>query len=143
MIKFPETLRKYPPQPFLARIAIKDTRFPGTSYVAKKGSHIYIPIAGIHSDPDIYPDPDRFDPDRMTTEKKKERHPCSFLPIGAGPRICLGYRFGMLQVKLAIAMILSKYRLSINSRTKQPLNFMPSRLDLDVEDGIWLNAQPL
>lgn len=40
-------------------------------------------------------------------------------------------------------MILSKYRLTINSKTKQPLNFAPNRLDLDVEDGIWLNAQAL
>lgn len=109
----------------------------------KKGDHIYIPLVGIHHDPDIYPDPDRFDPDRMTAEKKKARHPCSFIPFGMGPRICIGYRFGLLQVKMGIVMILSKYRLTINSKTKQPLNFMPDRIDVDVEDGIWINAHEL
>ena len=49
----------------------------------------------------------------------------------------------MLQVKLGISMILSKYRLTINSKTKQPLNFLPNRFDLDVQDGIWINARPL
>lgn len=109
----------------------------------RKGDHVYIPIAGIHYDPEIYPEPDRFDPDRMTAEKKKARHPASFIPFGMGPRICIGYRFGLLQVKLGIAMIVSKYRLTINVKTKQPLNFVPNRIDLEVEDGMWLNAQPL
>lgn len=79
-----ETLRKYPPQPCLTRVATADCRIPGTNYVVRKGDHVYIPIIGIHYDPEIYPDPDRFDPDRMTTEKMKARHPSSFLPFGMG-----------------------------------------------------------
>lgn len=81
---FSETLRKYPPQPCLSRVATSECRIPGTSYVMAKGSHVYIPVIGIHNDPEIYPDPDRFDPDRMTREKIKARHPCSFIPFGMG-----------------------------------------------------------
>lgn len=45
---------------------------------------MYIPIIGIHYDPELYPDPDRFDPERMTPEKMKARHPSSFMPFGMG-----------------------------------------------------------
>lgn len=163
-LAFLETLRKYPPQPCLSRVATADCRIPGTSYVVPKGDHVYIPVIGIQNDPEIYPDPDRFDPDRMTHEKMKARHPCAFMPFGMGksslfgvkngeditlvqlvlgPRICIGYRFGLLQVKLGLAMVISRYCLTINSKTRQPLNFLPNRIDLDVQDGIWLNARPL
>lgn len=107
----------------------------------KKGDHVYIPISGIHHDPDIYPDPDRFDPERMTQEKIKNRHPYSFLPYGGGPRKCMGYKFGLLQVKLAIVRILRNYKLSVNCKTKQPLDFIPRRLEVDVREGIWLDAR--
>lgn len=40
-------------------------------------------------------------------------------------------------------MTISKYRLTIDSKTKQPLNFLPNRFDLDVHEGIWLNARPV
>lgn len=138
-----ETLRKYPPQAYLSRVANADTRLPGTTYKVRKGDHVFIPIAGIHYDPAIYPEPDRFDPDRMTQEKMKARHPASYLPFGGGPRICIGYRFGLLQVKVGIAMILSKYRLTVNVKTKQPFDYTPNKIELDVADGIWLNAHQL
>lgn len=136
-------MRKYPPMASLSRTATTETRIPGTNYKLEKGQHIFIPTMAIHYDPDIYPDPDLFDPDRMTREKMKNRHPCSFLALGGGPRICLGYKFGLLQVKLAIVRILTKYHLNVDGRTKQPLNFLPHRLDFDVAGGVWLNAQPI
>lgn len=68
-------------------------------YVTRKGGHtiekgvsVIVPVTGIHMDPDLYPAPNRFDPDRMTADKIKSRHPCSFMPFGAGPRICVGPR---------------------------------------------------
>lgn len=136
-------MRKYPPQVFLTRVATADHTLSGTDYTVRKGHHVYIPLIGIHYDPEIYPDPDRFDPDRMTPEEMKKRHPCSFMPFGMGPRICIGYRFGILQVKLGIAMILSKYHLTVHHKTKQPLSFSPNTIELDVQDGIWLNTHPL
>lgn len=79
-----ETLRKYPPQAYLSRVANTQVKLPGTNYEVRKGHPVFIPLVGIHYDPDIYPDPDRFNPDRMTREKMQARHPCSFMPFGYG-----------------------------------------------------------
>lgn len=76
----------------MSRVAEADYTDRKTGQVIEKGMHVMIPIAAIQNDPDIYPDPNRFDPDRMTTDKMKARHPCSFMPFGAGPRICIGIR---------------------------------------------------
>lgn len=107
----------------------------------EKGTVVSIPIVGIHNDPDIYPAPDRFDPDRMTKDKMRQRHPSSFLPFGGGPRICIGHRFGYLQVKLAIVHLLAEYKLQVNSRTRTPRRTNNFLLDYTVDENIWLNAQ--
>lgn len=91
---FTETLRKYPVVPFLDRACAKDWKFPDSSgqsnVTLPRGTATYIPVYGIHHDPQYYPDPDRFDPERFTQENMKERHQFTYLPFGGGPRICLG-----------------------------------------------------
>lgn len=49
-----------------------------------------IPVHAIQRDPEIYPDPDKFDPDRFLENNVKDRHPMTFMGFGAGPRICIG-----------------------------------------------------
>ncbi len=61
-------------------------------------------------DSTFYPDPHTFDPDRFIPEVKAERNPYTYLPFGHGPRNCVGMRFALLQMKIAIAKVLSKYR---------------------------------
>ena len=140
---YSETLRKYPPTLNLQRKCNVDYKVRNSDHIIEKGMTVYIPISGIHNDPNIYPDPVRFDPDRMTSSKMKERHPSSFMPFGSGPRICIGQRFGYLQVKVALAVLLMKFRFTINSKTKQPLTFAPQSCDLDATEGIWLDPHPL
>jgi len=55
-----------------------------------KGTSITIPVLGLHRDPTIYPNPDKFDPERFNTDQIKERHPYVYLPFGQGPRNCIG-----------------------------------------------------
>jgi cytochrome P450 len=85
-----ETLRKYPIGAVLRRECTKRYKLPGTNVHVEKGDLIAVPVYGIHHNPEYYPNPDVFDPDRFTDEAKKTRPPYTYLPFGEGPRQCIG-----------------------------------------------------
>lgn len=86
-------MRKYPPATSVQRIASQDYHIPDTKIVLEKGTAVLVPIYAIHHDPEIYPIPEKFDPDRFSPEEVKKRHQFSWLPFGGGGRICIGMRF--------------------------------------------------
>jgi len=85
-----EILRKYPPLPMLNRECSKPYKIPGTDTVLEKGIPVFIPVTALHYDPNYYPEPERFDPERFSDEEKQKRHHYVYLPFGEGPRICIG-----------------------------------------------------
>ncbi|KAL2736912.1 cytochrome P450 6B5-like [Vespula squamosa] len=85
-----ETLRKYPPAPLLSRRCEYKYQIPGSKVELPAGMRVVIPIYGLHHDPDHYPDPETFNPDRFMDENKRTRHPYTYLPFGEGPRACIG-----------------------------------------------------
>ncbi|KAL0127794.1 hypothetical protein PUN28_003203 [Cardiocondyla obscurior] len=87
---FQETLRKYPPVMYLTRKPITNYTFEGTKIDIRKGQQVIIPTYAIHHDPNIYPNPEVFDPERFTPENMKQRNPMYHLPFGDGPRNCIG-----------------------------------------------------
>jgi cytochrome P450 family 6 len=82
----------YGPVPMLIRKTINDYKIPESNLVIPSGALTLIPIHAIHHDPDIYPNPSKFDPERFSDENKRNRHPMSFMPFGGGPRVCIGER---------------------------------------------------
>ncbi|EFN89628.1 Probable cytochrome P450 6a13 [Harpegnathos saltator] len=80
-----ETLRKYPPLPFLSRTCTKDIILPTSNFHVPKGTSVTVPVFGVQRDPSIYPDPDKFDPGRFDADQVATRHPYAFLPFGEGP----------------------------------------------------------
>jgi cytochrome P450 family 6 len=85
-----ETLRKYPPMPLVDRVANTDFVIPGTNITIEKGTSVYVPLLGIQMDPEVFPDPEHFDPERFNEENRITRHPCMYLPFGDGPKNCIG-----------------------------------------------------
>nr|WKF24607.1 cytochrome P450 6DE2 [Dendroctonus mexicanus] len=115
-----ETLRKYPIVPVIPRRCTKDFKIKNTDIVIEKGTRLYIPVIGVHLDPEYYPDPERFDPERFSPENKAKRPDIAWMPFGEGPRQCLGMRFGLLQSKVALASLLQTFKFTLNKAMRPP-----------------------
>ncbi|XP_044006806.1 cytochrome P450 6a2-like [Aphidius gifuensis] len=137
-----ETLRKYPPLPFLNRQCTEAIELGDTGLKIPKGMDIIIPVLGLHRDPNIYPDPHKFDPERFNEKNTAERHPYAYLGFGEGPRICIGSRFGFLQVKIVLISLLSKYKFSKAPSTPDVLDFESLSIVLMSKSGIELLIEP-
>jgi cytochrome P450 family 6 len=85
-----ETLRKYPLTTFLNRNTAKKYTFEETGFTLDEDVSILIPVAGLHFDPEYFPDPEKYDPERFSEENKNKIPPYTFLPFGDGPRNCIG-----------------------------------------------------
>ncbi|KAJ8929028.1 hypothetical protein NQ314_018339, partial [Rhamnusium bicolor] len=138
-----ETLRKYPPLQVLFRRCNKDYNVPDTNVTIKKGTSVIVPILGIHYDPEYYPNPEKFDPERFTEENKAKRPHFSWLPFGEGPRICIGLRFGMMQTKLGLITLLRNFSITLNKKTKSPLVFSTRGFIISCKGGIWIDLHKI
>ncbi|KAG8285713.1 hypothetical protein J6590_074826 [Homalodisca vitripennis] len=104
---------------------------------------VVVPVYAIHNDPNIYPNPDIFDPDRFLPENIKTRHPISFMGFSAGPRTCIGNKFATCQVKVLLANILANFKLVKCNKTAEKMKLNPLLLMPVAEGGIWLQFQEL
>ncbi|XP_043482165.1 probable cytochrome P450 6a14 [Leptopilina heterotoma] len=123
-----ETMRLYPGLTFFNRKCTKDIDLPTTNLHVKKGVDVVIPVLGIHLDPEIYPDPLKFDPERFTPENIAARHSYAYLPFGEGPRICIGMKFGYTQTKVALVNVLNKFQVTLGPNTPVPLVINPKSI---------------
>uniref|UniRef100_A0A182S591 Uncharacterized protein n=1 Tax=Anopheles funestus TaxID=62324 RepID=A0A182S591_ANOFN len=133
-----ETLRKYPPVAILERTVAKPYRLSDTNIVLHRGMKIMIPAYAIHHDPDIYPNPATYDPERFTPERMARRDPCAYLPFGEGPRICIGLRFGMMQARIGLALLLKHFQVLPCKETDVPLTYSPQAFVLTPVNGVRL-----
>ncbi|XP_011687784.1 PREDICTED: cytochrome P450 4C1-like, partial [Wasmannia auropunctata] len=83
-----EALRLYPSVYLISRIPGEDVKLQ--SYLVPAGTILHLNIYGVHRDPNFWPNPEVFDPDRFLPEKILNRHPYSYIPFSAGPRNCIG-----------------------------------------------------
>jgi cytochrome P450 family 6 len=89
----------------------------------------------------FYSQPEVFNPDNFSSEKKSERSPYSFLAFGQGPRNCIGMRFALLQVKTAIARLVFNYRILRSEKTVEHLIPDPMSRSMMPKGGIWVKVQ--
>ncbi|XP_071379180.1 cytochrome P450 3A30-like [Centroberyx affinis] len=121
-----ESLRLYPPVARLDRVAKSTVEINGITI--PKDTVVMIPVYAMHRDPDLWPDPEEFKPDRFSKENKQSIDPYTYLPFGVGPRNCIGMRFALVMVKLALVEILQNYSFSVCKETEIPLRMNPAGL---------------
>jgi cytochrome P450 len=116
---FQEGMRLYPPVPIIARIAARPFTLANRQVPA--GSMVYVPIYALHRHTALWERPEAFDPDRFAPEMAKQRHRYAYMPFGAGPRICIGSAFAMMEGVAILATLLCAMHLrSIGDTPPKP-----------------------
>jgi len=111
-----EAMRLYPPVWIYVRQPLGDDELGG--YRISKGSMITFSPYITHHHPAFWDHPGRFDPDRFTPERSEGRPKLAYYPFGAGPRICIGNHFAMMEATLAVATIAQRYSLRLVPRQR-------------------------
>jgi sterol 14-demethylase len=114
-----ETLRLHPPLVTLMRRVLRD--FPYRDVVVPEGDTIVVSPYVAHRIPELYPDPERFDPNRRFPENV-----FGFIPFGGGRRKCVGNAFAILQVKSIMTALLSRYEFELVDPPESYRDEMPS-----------------
>lgn len=121
-------MRLSPALPGIERVCNKDITVNGV-YI-KKGMLVTVHTYAYY-DPDYYPDPFKFDPNRWSPENKSSLNPYAYMPFGMGPRNCVGMRFAMEEIKIALCIILKQYRFFPVQETPDEMKF---------EDGLFVQT---
>lgn len=131
-----EAMRLYPPLGFLSRTAAAPDVLCDTEI--RKGDTMLLPIYALHRSSLYWKAPNQFRPSRFWDMSKIEKF--TYLPFGAGPRVCLGMDFGMTEAIIILSTILSRVKVSlIPGREPKPVLV----LTLRSENGFWLNVEPV
>jgi len=114
-----ETLRMYGPVARNDRMCEKEFHYKGMTI--PPGTPIEMLYHVIHSDPEYWPEPHVFRPERFLKENAADIVPYSWLPFGSGPRACIGERFAMIEIKMALAKLLYTFKLEKTKNTRMDL----------------------
>lgn len=129
-----EVERLHPPVPAGFRSVVQDLEFNG--YRVPEGWIAFYPINVTHRDPAIYTNPDHFDPDRFGPERSENDVPYSLVGFGGGPRLCVGYAFAQLEMKVAASYLLRHYTWEIKTGQSLKMVYNPT---LYPESGLQVN----
>ncbi|XP_065301003.1 cytochrome P450 4C1-like isoform X1 [Dermacentor albipictus] len=133
-----ECQRLFPSVPIIGRESVED--FKLGDHIIPKGTTIDVFIYALHRDPEVFPDPERFDPSRFLPENISNRHSHAFIPFSAGSRNCIGQRFAAMELKIILATILWNFNVvALDHRDKLLLS---SDLVLRAAGGIRLSFTP-
>ncbi|KAK5644027.1 hypothetical protein RI129_007872 [Pyrocoelia pectoralis] len=139
-----ETLRLHTPTSLLDRRAMSDYEIESEdpkekTLLVKKGTPVWILQKAIHLDPNNFPNPEKFDPDRFSYGNKQNIKNYSHIPFGSGPRSCLGYRHAMVVVKLTITELLLNYELLPTNKTYVKNSSKTYNI---IDHGVWVKLNP-
>ena len=131
-----ETLRVYPVLVRVERIATQDYTLETRDKKIKipKGTVIYVPVHAIQHDPEFYPNPEEYQPERFLPEARGSITPYTYLPFVAGPRNCVGMRFALMEIKLVMAYLIHRFRFKKIEKTTVPLDFSRATILLTAKE---------
>ncbi|MFF5475648.1 cytochrome P450 [Streptomyces achromogenes] len=132
-----ESMRLFPPGPYGARETTEDLALG--PYEIPAGTTVFYPFRAVHLNPDYWPDPQRFDPERFTPRAVAERPRLAYIPFGIGPRSCEGAALATVEAQLVLAVLLKRLRFSpAPGHEVTPVE----RFVLWARDGIRMTARP-
>lgn len=108
-----ETLRLHPPLIMLMRMALQDVETvtsEGEKYIIPQGDIVVTSPAAASRLPNVFKNPDNFEPERFEPERNEQKIPYAYLGFGAGMHACIGQQFGLLQVKTILSILLRNYK---------------------------------
>ena len=135
-----ETLRKYPGAAALERTCTKDYKIPNSKIVIKKGQKVQINRMGISYDPKYFPDPEKFNPENFSKENRALRDPYTFLGFSQGPRNCIAMRFALLEVKICISHLLTRFNFLPCEKTKRKFEIDRTTIFGGIAGGFWVKC---
>ncbi|CAK1551896.1 unnamed protein product [Leptosia nina] len=135
-----ETLRMFPPVPIIARHLKQDVTMPSNGKKVPAGSTVIIATYKLHRREDIYPNPEKFDPDNFLPERSANRHYYAFVPFSAGPRSCVGRKYAMLKLKIILSTILRNFR--VHSDLKESDFKLQADIILKRAEGFKVRLEP-
>ncbi|XP_065280051.1 uncharacterized protein [Dermacentor albipictus] len=129
-----ETLRLHPPVSRLERSPCEDYIIGDTGVKVTKSDIVAVPVYAMQHDPQYFPEPFTFDPERFNDENVGSIQPYTYLPFGAGPRNCIGISFTLQAMKLSIFHTIRNVQVVRTEKTKVPLVFQNGFRPLTAED---------
>ena len=119
-----EVLRLYPPAWIGPRRAVRDFDFGG--FTVPRGAYVNYVSWASHRIPEVFPEPEAFVPERFTRERKAPLPRGAYVPFGGGKRVCIGKRFGQIEVKLVTTMLLQWLRAEVLPGRTMTVRQMPT-----------------
>ncbi len=135
---YEEALRLYPPAWLITRRALGADQVGGVTVPA--GTLMIISPYVMHRRPDIWPEPEVFNPARFDPSQSPKRHRFAFIPFGGGPRLCIGNRFAMIEAKLILALVSRRFSLDLPPGQDVTVEAL---VTLRPKDGLMMRVAPL
>ncbi|CAG9785904.1 unnamed protein product [Diatraea saccharalis] len=142
-----EVLRLWPPTLVLDRVCNKVYNIGKAEdscdkeYIIRKGEGVTIPVWSIHRNPNYYPDPHKFNPERFSEKNKHKIQSFTYLPFGIGPRNCIGSRFALCEIKVMLYQLLKLIEITPNDRTVIPVKLCKQSFNLSIKGGHWVRMK--
>ncbi|XP_066150112.1 cytochrome P450 9e2-like [Euwallacea fornicatus] len=138
-----ELLRKWPPSLATDRVVVKPYNLKLGENTVKLDikQRITIPIFGLHRMPEHFPNPDKFDPERFSSENRTKINPYTYIPFGKGPRVCLGIRLALMNIKLVLFHLLRNFELMPSTRTLSSIKIKATLTQYQIGEGCWITMK--